>query len=97
MSLLCSLAAIGLRQVLGDGVENVGSAVSDLFRDHGQILPKAIQRAHERAWQSLGVALAGDGLLDRVKVFFSSGDDKGAFSEYFVFAPSHPSIARILS
>ncbi len=42
------------------------------FTDHSQALPRALNHANERAWQSLAVSLAGDDLLDRLKVFFSS-------------------------
>jgi hypothetical protein len=45
--------------------------------DHSQALPRALARANDRAWQALGVALAGDGFLDQIKVFFASQDDKG--------------------
>jgi hypothetical protein len=85
MSLLCSLAAFGLRQVLGDGVDDVVSAVADRFRDHSLTLPNALRRANDRAWQSLGVALAGDGLLDRVRAFLASGDDKGVREQVAAF------------
>jgi hypothetical protein len=44
------------------------------FTDRSPALPRALARANDHAWQALGVALAGDGLLDRVKVFFASGD-----------------------
>lgn len=76
MSLLTPPAAYGIRQVPGDGIGRVAGAVLGLFCDHSQTLPRALQRAHERAWQALGVAPAGDGLLDRVRLF-ASGDDKG--------------------
>jgi hypothetical protein len=36
-----------------------------------------IWKAHDRVRQALGVVLAGDGFLDRVKVFFSGPDEKG--------------------
>ena len=81
MSVFGSLIAFGFRQVLGDGIENVSRAVADRFRDHSGALRVAIQRAQERTWQALAIALAGDGLLDRVRVFFASGDDKGVFDE----------------
>jgi formylglycine-generating enzyme required for sulfatase activity/tRNA A-37 threonylcarbamoyl transferase component Bud32 len=55
------------------------------FRDHSRTLPNALGRAHKRAWQSLGVALAGDGFLDRVKVFFASGDNKGIREQVQLF------------
>jgi tRNA A-37 threonylcarbamoyl transferase component Bud32 len=89
MSLICPLAAFAVRQVLGDGVEDVASAVADHFRDHSQTLPSAIRRAHDRAWQSLGVALAGDRMLDRVKLMFASGDDKGVRDQVEAFLKSN--------
>ncbi len=80
MSLVAQLVGFGLRQVIGDYADSsvqIVAAVEQRFRDHSRTLPKALDQAHNRAWQALGVALAGDGLLDRVKVFFASGDDKG--------------------
>jgi hypothetical protein len=70
--MLTSLIAFTLRQVLGDGID----AVSDLFLDHPQSLLQAIQRAHERTWQSLAIVVVGDSLLDRVKTTSPSGEDK---------------------
>src|SRR4051812_4583003 len=89
MSLLCSLVAFSLRQVLGDGVENVIVEVTGLLRDHSQRLPQALRRAHDRAWRSLEVALAGDGMLDRLKAAFSSGDDKGLSEQIRAFLQSN--------
>lgn len=76
MSFLTPLAAYGIRQVLGDGIERVAAAIHDLFRDHSQTLPAALQRAHKQSWQALEVALAGNSLADRFKGLFSSGDTK---------------------
>ena len=50
---------------------------------------EALENAHNRAWQALGVALAGDGLLDRIKVFFASGDDKGVRDQVQLFLKSN--------
>ena len=80
MSLITPLVSFGLRQMIGDyadGPVQVATAIEQRFRDHSRTLPNALDHAHHRAWQALGVALAGDGFLDRVKVFFASGDDKG--------------------
>jgi hypothetical protein len=80
MSPVTQLIGFGLRQVIGDyadGAVQVVALIEQRFRDHSRTLPKALDHAHHRAWQALGVALAGDGLLDRVKVFFATGDDKG--------------------
>src|SRR5471032_45912 len=88
MSLVTQLAGFALRQVIGgygDNVVEVVGVVEQHFRDHSRTLPKALDHAHQRAWQALGVALAGDGLLDRVKVFFASGDDKGVREQVQLF------------
>src|SRR5450755_2224902 len=92
MSLLTQLAGFALRQVIGDSGDNVVQVVEIVeqrFRDHSRTLPRALEHAHKRAWQALGVALAGDGLLDRVKVFFASGDDKGVREQVQLFLKSN--------
>jgi formylglycine-generating enzyme required for sulfatase activity/tRNA A-37 threonylcarbamoyl transferase component Bud32 len=61
------------------------------FRDHSRTLPNALEKAHDRAWQAMAVALAGDGLLDRVKVFFASGDDKGVREQVQLFLEDNAS------
>jgi hypothetical protein len=38
---------------------------------------KSWAKANDRTWQALGIALAGDGFLDQVKVFFAEGTDRG--------------------
>jgi formylglycine-generating enzyme required for sulfatase activity len=73
---MTALACFGLRQTLGDGIKDVLRAVGDQFRDHSQSLHRALTRANDRAWQALGVALAGDGLLDGVKGLFTTADYK---------------------
>jgi hypothetical protein len=88
MSPITQLVGFGLRQVIGDyadGAVQVAAVIEHRFRDHSRTLPKALDHAHHRAWQALGVALAGDGLLDRVKVFFASGDDKGVREQVQLF------------
>src|SRR5262249_48131962 len=85
MSLVGKLLGFALRQVIGESVGGVVEVVEQRFRDPSRALPKALERAHDRAWQSLGVALAGDGFLDRVKLFFASGDDKGIREQVQLF------------
>jgi tRNA A-37 threonylcarbamoyl transferase component Bud32/tetratricopeptide (TPR) repeat protein len=92
VSLISQLVGFGLRQVIGgfaDDAVQVVEAVEQRFRDHSRTLPKALDHAHNRAWQALGVALAGDGLLDRVKVFIASGDDKGVREQVQLFLKSN--------
>jgi serine/threonine protein kinase len=89
MLLVGNLIGFGLRQTVGaDAVctaENVVGAVEKHFTDHSQTLPKALARANDRAWQALSIALAGDGFLDKIKVFFASGDDKGIREQVRLF------------
>jgi serine/threonine protein kinase len=88
MSPITQLVGFGLRQVIGDhadGAVQIVAVIEQRLRDHSRTLPKALDHAHHRAWQALGVALAGDGLLDRVKVLFASGDDKGVREQVQLF------------
>ena len=85
MSLVTHLVSFGLRQVLGVNVDGVVKAVERHFSDPSRKLPKALEVAHQRAWQSLGVALAGDGLLDRIRLFFAGGDDRGVREQVQLF------------
>jgi len=78
MGMLNHLIAYGLRQVLGEPAAAVLDAVQRHFTDHSQALPKALERANNRAWQTLAVALTGNGWMDSIKVFFlASGEEKG--------------------
>ena len=42
------------------------------------------------AWQALGIALAGDGFLDQIKVLFASGDNKGIREQVRLFLQFNP-------
>src|SRR5438132_9033583 len=76
MSLLAPLVSFGLRAAFdldGDGVTQlVGSCLGSGNRS----LPDALARANDRAWQAVGLALAGDGFFDRVKAFWAGQDVK---------------------
>ena len=89
MSLVAKLIGFGFRQVLGpvagQTAEVIVGVVEKHFTDHSQTLPKALARANDRAWQALSIALAGDGFLDKIKVFFASGDDKGIREQVRLF------------
>src|SRR3984957_13643717 len=92
MSLVAKLIGFGFRQVIGAGAgqtaEMVVGAVETHFADHSQTLPMALAKANNRAWQSLSIALTGDGLLDKIKMFFTSGDDKGIREQVRLFLQS---------
>jgi len=97
MSLVGNLIGFGFRQVIGavagdDAGEWTGKATGPVIQlveqhltDHSQTLPKALAKANDRAWQALSIALAGDGFLDKIKVFFASGDDKGIREQVRLF------------
>ena len=74
---VATLVCFGVRQVIGVDVADVAAVVERYFTDHSQTLPRALATANDKAWRALGIALAGDGLFDKVKVFFASGDDQG--------------------
>jgi formylglycine-generating enzyme required for sulfatase activity len=77
MSLVTSLVAFTLRQTLDVSPEGALRLVEGYFTDRSRALPRALGKANERAWQALGVALAGDGFLDQLRVFFARGDERG--------------------
>ena len=49
MSVVRQLVGFGLRQALGESAENLTGLVEQYVRDHGQTLPRALDRAHDRA------------------------------------------------
>jgi formylglycine-generating enzyme required for sulfatase activity len=77
MNPVISLACFAIRQVLGVEVGDVATAVERYCTDPSQALPRALAVANDKAWRALGVALAGDDLVARVKRLFSGGEDKG--------------------
>lgn len=77
MSISVSLIAFGVRYVLDVPVNDIVHAIEARMTDHSLALPKALARANDRAWQAVGLALAGDGLFERIKDVFHDGDLKG--------------------
>jgi hypothetical protein len=65
MHIITSLICFGIRQVIGVNVKNVAEYVEQYYTDHSATLPKALAKANNKTWRALGIALAGDGLLDR--------------------------------
>lgn len=78
MHLVTKFVCFGVRQVLHVGVENVAAVVEQHFADHSTTLLRALANANDKSWKALAIALAGDGFLDRAKVWLlASGDEKG--------------------
>ncbi len=90
MVLVSPLIAFALRQVLGESADKVVEAVERHFTDRGRALPRALEKANDRAWQALAIALAGDGFFDAVKVFFASGDARGIRDDVRRFLDGKP-------
>src|SRR5258707_3889183 len=90
MRLTGHLVTYGLRHVLGESVDQAVAFLGAHFTDQSQALPRALTKANDRAWHALAVALAGDGLLDQIKTFFASGDDKGVREQVRRFLDSKP-------
>lgn len=74
MSVTGTLAALAIRYTFNESAGKVVSAVEKHFADRGQLLPRALVQANDRAWQALGLAVAGDTLFDRVRGWASGGD-----------------------
>ena len=66
MGILSMLASFALRGVVGEGAVSAVNAVSDRLTDQGKLLTDALQRAGERAWKAVELALAGEGLLNKL-------------------------------
>ncbi len=94
MSVVGSLIAFGLRQVVGDAATDsagqVLAVVRNFLTDHSKALPNALARANDRAWQAVGLALVGEGLFDRVKDLFRDGDLKGVRDQIKAFLAATP-------
>jgi hypothetical protein len=66
MTVIGKLAGYSLDLMIGADVSDVEEAVARLFRDHSPALRRALQRAGDRAWQALAVALAPEALSGRL-------------------------------
>jgi hypothetical protein len=102
MLIVQQLSALAVRQVVGGvcqaaGVESGPAAVETIvgllvnrFTDHSQRLLLALQRANERAWRALEVALAGDSWWDRIKISLARREDLGFREQVSAFLQSTP-------
>src|SRR5207253_1623529 len=74
MSITGRLAAFALQHALDLSADKLLGWLDDRFTDHARALPQALSRANNRAWQAVGLALAGDSLFERVKDLFRDRD-----------------------
>ncbi|HTU23247.1 MAG TPA: serine/threonine-protein kinase [Gemmataceae bacterium] len=90
MSISVSLIAFGVRYVLDVPVDTIVHVIEARMTDHSHALLKALARANDRAWQAVGLALAGEGLFERVKDVFRDGDLKGIRDQIRKFLDNTP-------
>ena len=68
MSISVSLIAFGVRYVLDVPMDDIVHAIEARMTDHSHAYPR-LARANDRAWQAVGLALAGDGLFGASRTF----------------------------
>jgi formylglycine-generating enzyme required for sulfatase activity len=73
MSILNSLVAYAVRSVVPEASAGV-AWLTQHWTDHSQTLPLALQRASERAWHTLALALGGADWLTTATDWFRSAD-----------------------
>ncbi len=75
--LIAKLSGFVVRQAFGVAVDNLEDVAQHFFLDHGEKLPRALKRANLKTWQSLSIAIGGDGVWNRLKGFFAGADAQG--------------------
>ena len=74
-----------LKSFLNIPVEEAVGWLKKHFTDHSRALPKAIAAANDRAWQAVGLALAGDSLFEKIRGPFRDADMKAARDQIRAF------------
>jgi uracil-DNA glycosylase family 4 len=92
MGIAQNLSVLACRQLLGGACSAVGCHLGEdaaeraveflvhRFTDQSQRLSGALEKANDRGWSSLEIALAGDSLWERCKLLLAPGEEK-AFRE----------------
>lgn len=73
MGLITKLAAFTLHQAIGEAGTRAVAWIERYYADPTQALPLAMTRANDQTWRVIELALAGDGLGDRMCRLFASG------------------------
>ena len=87
--------AVGACQTLGFEagekiVEGVGDFLTQRFADHSQQLTEALQKANERAWKVLEIALAGDSIWERCKNALAKREERVFGQQIRIFLDHAP-------
>jgi formylglycine-generating enzyme required for sulfatase activity/serine/threonine protein kinase len=83
--LASTLISFGLRQVLGEGADQLLNYLRARFLDPSQALPQALSSAQERSWRTLEMALGGNGLMDRLRALMTSAAERGLADQVRLF------------
>ena len=90
MSITGNLLAFGVRYVLDASADHRLGAIKRQLADHAETLPRALARANDRAWEAVGLALAGDSRFGRIKDLFRDCDLKGVRDQIRAFLQQTP-------
>jgi serine/threonine protein kinase len=90
VSISTTLAAFTLRHTFHLSADHLLGWFEERTRDHSQALPTALRTASDRAWKTVGLALAGDRLFDRVRDWFREGDVTALRNQIRAFVASTP-------
>ena len=90
MSITAGLIALGVRHLFDDAADGAMDFLKNRLTDHSQALPKALAKANDRAWQAVGLALAGNSLFDRLRDLGRDADMKGIRDQIKGFLDATP-------
>jgi hypothetical protein len=102
MAVVQQLSVLAVRQLVGGvcqaaglesgtaAVETVVGLLVNRFRDHSQRLLVALQRANERAWRAVEIALAGESWWERIKVSLTRREDQAFREQVSAFLKATP-------
>src|SRR5262249_18165387 len=90
MAISTTLAAFTLRHTFNVSADALLAWYDERSKDHSQALPLALGAANDRAWKAVGLALAGDGMFDRVGDWFRARDLTALRDQIRAFVASTP-------
>jgi len=86
MSITGGLIAFGVRYVFNESADHIINVIESRLTDHNH----ALSKANDRAWEAVGLALAGDGLFNRILDVFRDADMRGVRDQINKFIDNTP-------
>lgn len=90
MSVPGQLIAYGIHYLFDASADRAIATIEKWWADHSQLLPRALARANDRAWQAVGFALGAGGLVGRLKGLVADGDLKAVRDHVHHFVAHTP-------